>query len=972
MSTESKITAKAELQAAHGKMTGKPSITALKSHVTKAIQEDPRWDTDSHGYPEGSPGDVEPQCVDVLVPDDDGHLHAIIRKDDGTQVKHGFKWDGEKATMDDGPSEPVDCTPIYAASPALPKTGLQADQPRKDDGKFHGANAATQEAEEASKTAATKSDHKKAAGLHRTAMNLQNAAGNVNQGEAHRIKAKTHEDCANMLPDDLANEASSPKSGHALEANFSVEAPDKFDAFMVMPAGVQTVTLGRLGRSHTVTVDVNPAGARARQAHLDAVNGFCKLKAFNCFDHEKKAASSHPEKYWWEDGRTAGRPAGIYERAEPTSAGLDAVNGKVYQGWSETFYVDDEFAGLDRPAQIINPLAEPLNADGSRKDPNDYRVMGTLTNRPAFTENLPLFAAKPAQNNSPSNPAARNAGAHLSSETQTNKMEPKPLDAAALQARIDQLEQDISSLSAKDDAVSKAELRASRSELEARQADIKLAKQEERLTAMEAQETKRKEEAADAAVKVGLEAQAIPMLDRKKQDEWKTKFIQDPSLIPLMAESWRGKRPAGRSVPNPAAVGLTGYGDVRPGANVILRSMAQLVRQQESVRGLDAAACERRSVSAKELAVIYKNEVRAGFELDAEGHRIPKINQDFVLAPLDAALDAATDATTLGTLAGTLVSQRYLDIFMYKLPLISSGKIMTDFSDQPSELNQTVTTRKVIVPSVVSYDPTLDTDGYPKGWVPANAPQTADVSITMDELIGVPIQYDLATLSSTQRQLFMEQAPAAAYANAKYFLAKLFKVCTAANFNAYANVTAADAQGIVKVPVAYPTYAVALIDFARSKMAELAAAFDANEVPDEDRSLLLNAAYYNKATTDPSIVTFFAGQQSPEVVTQGILPDLAGFAPIKAPNFPGTNNLVGMALQKNGLLAKSRLPSNLNTIQPGAGNGSVTQIVHPDTGLAMLLVQFVDHKRGYSAWLPCAILGAAVGDNRGGIPITSS
>ena len=231
----------------------------------------------------------------------------------------------------------------------------------------------------------------------------------------------------------------------------------------------------------------------------------------------------------------------------------------------------------------------------------------------------------------------------------------------------------------------------------------------------------------------------------------------------------------------------------------------------------------------------------------------------------------------------------------------------------------------------------------------------------------MPIQLDLATLSETQRDLFMEQAPAAAYANALYFLKKLYAVCTAANFNAYANVTAADANGIIKVPTAYPTYPAALIDFGRSKLSEVAAAFDANEVPDENRSALLNAAYYNKVTNDPSLVTFFAGQQAPEIVTQGRLPDLAGFVPIKAPNFPGTNNRFGIFLQKNGLLAKSRLPQNLNTVNPGGGNGSVTQIVHADTGMAMMLVQFADHRRGISAWLPCVILGAAPGDNRGGM-----
>lgn len=415
--------------------------------------------------------------------------------------------------------------------------------------------------------------------------------------------------------------------------------------------------------------------------------------------------------------------------------------------------------------------------------------------------------------------------------------------------------------------------------------------------------------------------------------------------------------------PNPKVSRRALLDSVKSGALETLRSLNACLKKQKPIQGLDAAACEDRGIVASELATIWANDIRGHFELDAEGFRRPTIKPEFLLAPLEA----AADADTLGTLAGTIVSMRYLDIFMYKLPLISGGRIMTDFSEEPGQLSQTSSTRKIVVPGIVSYDDTLDTDGYPKGWVPATPAQSIDVNITLDELIGVPIQFDLAALSSTQRALFEEQAPAAAYAAAKYFTQKIYGVCTAANFNAYATVSDADAQGIVKVPIAYPTYPCALIDFARSKISEIGAAFDANEVPDENRSILLNVPYYNKATNDPSLVTFFAGQQNPEIVTQGQLPNLSGFTPIKAPNFPGSNSRFGIALQKNGLIAKSRMPANLNSINPGAGNGSVTQIVHPETGMALMVVGWSDHKRGYSAWNPCAILGAAKGDTRGGL-----
>jgi hypothetical protein len=415
-----------------------------------------------------------------------------------------------------------------------------------------------------------------------------------------------------------------------------------------------------------------------------------------------------------------------------------------------------------------------------------------------------------------------------------------------------------------------------------------------------------------------------------------------------------------------------GYGSVRENPNRIYQALYACCESQTKIKGLDAMSCERRGELAVEAANIYANEIRGcGTALDASGSLVPTIKSEFLMAKISDAfpLEAASDIDTLGTLAGTIVSQRYLDIFMYKLPMLA--RVLTDFSDSPSALNQVENTRKVLIPSVSSFDGTLDTDGFPKGWSPASAATTVDVNITLDELIGVPIPFSLAALSSTPRQLFMEQAPAAAYAAAKYYAQKIYGVCTAGNFNAYTAVTAADSQGIVKVPTAYATYAVSVIDFSRNSISEIATAFDSNEVPDEDRSLLLNAPYYNKATTDPSITTFFAGQQAPEIVTQGVLPSLAGFVPIKAPNFPGSNNRVGIALQRNGLIAKSRLPNNLNTANPDGGNGFISQIIHPDSGMAMMLVQWVDHKRGYASSMPCAILGAAKGDARGGLVITS-
>jgi hypothetical protein len=235
----------------------------------------------------------------------------------------------------------------------------------------------------------------------------------------------------------------------------------------------------------------------------------------------------------------------------------------------------------------------------------------------------------------------------------------------------------------------------------------------------------------------------------------------------------------------------------------------------------------------------------------------------------------------------------------------------------------------------------------------------------LDEHVGVPIVFDANTLASTIRRLFDEQAPAMAYALAAYFVAKLYAKITAANYNAYAVVNGA------KVPVAYATYVKAVGDFARSAAVDLNAIFNPNEVPLHDRALLLNSAYYGAMGKDPSLVTFWAAQRSPEIITEGELPKMSKFVPIEAPDFPTSNNRVGFAFQKNALIAISRLPNDYSKILPGASYGNVTQITDPETGMSVLLVEYVNHTGGYAEMRMETMIGAGVGDNRAGLVITS-
>ncbi|MGZ5567065.1 MAG: hypothetical protein ACXWKG_08635 [Limisphaerales bacterium] len=389
---------------------------------------------------------------------------------------------------------------------------------------------------------------------------------------------------------------------------------------------------------------------------------------------------------------------------------------------------------------------------------------------------------------------------------------------------------------------------------------------------------------------------------------------------------------------------------VKESARDVLKAYGRLATANGKIMPSGGESFEAKGKLATEMSALYAHEISP----------ILNVIQDM---PLEAA--DVTDVN-LGTLNGTLAAQRALELFRLNFPAFQS--VYNDFSDEPGVFNQTTMTRVVIVPAVQEYDPTPDATGRPKGWSTITPAQTKDVPVTLDKHIGIPIVFDSNTLSSTMRNLFEEQAPAASYALSKYFVEKIYAVMTPANFNAYATING------VKVPVAYATFPKGLGDFARSSLSRISAIFNANEVPIIGRTVLLNSSYYEQLSQDPSLVTFFAGQQAPEIITANQLPKLSTFVPIEAPNLAANNatpGLAGVALHKSGVIAKSRLPSDYTTAMQGASYGMVTTVKDNDTKLSALCVQYVNHTGGYAEWRLQTMIGAAPGDKRGGLCITS-
>src|ERR1017187_10790343 len=113
--------------------------------------------------------------------------------------------------------------------------GLEAGQPRKDDGTFHAAAAATKAAYAASEGCETKADHETAADLHDEAARLHAAGGNAAMATQHKEKAAFHRDHATALT--ASAEGQPPADGNAgcyplqAEAMTQIDAPEIFDGF---------------------------------------------------------------------------------------------------------------------------------------------------------------------------------------------------------------------------------------------------------------------------------------------------------------------------------------------------------------------------------------------------------------------------------------------------------------------------------------------------------------------------------------------------------------------------------------------------------------------------------------------------------------------------------------------------------------------------------------------------------------------
>lgn len=640
--------------------------------------------------------------------------------------------------------------------------------------------------------------------------------------------------------------------------------------FMIMAGGLQTINCGQGSKDVTVTVQVDRSTAAALEQQRVALSAKSAHRPYFDFDHDDKSASFWPSQFLWSDS-----PApGVYARGEWTAAGRAAIEGKTYRAFSPKFHVDSIRA---KPAKVICYEAASLN-------------MGGLVNDPAFKNNLPLWAKSTETKNK-------------IAATPQIKTTMTPAEVAALQARILQLKQDITSLTANStgSAEDAEAIQAKQREL----VESERAAETEELRAknitLEQQLYSQREKDADAAVKAAVKRGAIPTKDDALQAAWKKKCIEDVDNIALLAKIASAPALNASRHDQPVRLSLGNIAITRASNADVLGKMQSVCARQGAIEGRGDSVLAAKQAPAKELAELYAKEImprlREGDDIPLEG------------------------ANSLGTLSQTLVAIQTLELLQLSFPLLKM--IMTDFSDQIVSYGDTLKSRFVGIPTVRTYNTTT-------GWPTDSDVTTTDVSITYDQYKGIPIKFQGHEVSATIRRLFDEIAPAQAYALGKDIVDYIYSLITAA----YTNTVTAAGLGT----------------FGRSTIIDIGGILDDAGVPEQGRFLLLNRPYYSALSKDNTIIQMAAFQRA-SLIEKGLEPEtlsqVEGLRVIKAVNLPatvisGATVLKGFAGSKSALALATRLSADYINANPGAGNGTLDVVTTPG-GFSANLVRYVNH-----------------------------
>jgi len=403
---------------------------------------------------------------------------------------------------------------------------------------------------------------------------------------------------------------------------------------------------------------------------------------------------------------------------------------------------------------------------------------------------------------------------------------------------------------------------------------------------------------------------------------------------------------------------------------------------------------------AREASVIVKH------HLLKAGKRV-----DFLLRDTVKGATTTDPDSQVGSLAGDLVIMRNLGFLVNKLPWI--GKLTTDLSGEPAKFGQSVLTRYITPPDVLTWVPgvgftsqanqiadsgtgTTQSVGKPLrtegpgnqaldatnifGKAKLSAPSTTDVSVKLEMFKATEIEFPVSLLAGTVRNLFSEQLSAQTYALAENIntdvLGKML----------------AETWGTGGVAGLQYYYTKALATFGLPDMIRIKNKMTIAKIPDVGRYVLLHSFYHDKILEDANLLAAKALMaiihKDESEFNTGEIPTLFGLKPLESQlasattagalttwvddTDPGTTAIVGFAGNMSSYIFVSRPPQDFTKTAESLGipvTASVRLVTEPDSGLTVMVFSYVDNGAMSIRQRVCLMWGADQGDPRTGFPI---
>jgi hypothetical protein len=346
----------------------------------------------------------------------------------------------------------------------------------------------------------------------------------------------------------------------------------------------------------------------------------------------------------------------------------------------------------------------------------------------------------------------------------------------------------------------------------------------------------------------------------------------------------------------------------------------------------------------------------------------------------------------VGALAGDIILMRNLGFLKYKLPWL--GKLTTDFSGEPQKFGQSILTRYITPPGVLTWvpgvgftsDPTaiaaagVGTTQSPgttqaSGTVTKSVPNTTDRSVKLDMFKATEIEFPVSMLGGTVRNLFAEQ-----------YSAQLYSLAQEINTNVLGGIFSSAWTGIKT------SYVKALAEWNLSGMIGVKNAMTISKIPDVGRFALLHSFYHDKLLEDSNLLSAKAIlaliNKDASSFESGEVPSLFGVKPLESQlasataagvltdwtndGQPDTTNIVGFAGNMSSYLFVSRPPQDWTTTLTQLGipqTASVRLVTEPDSGLTVMVFSYADNGKMSISQRVCVMWGKAQGDPRVGFPI---